>query len=95
MAVKAQNKTVTTAPAILVTGNDFNGVAAMLRNNTATASVWVGGPDVAAGATPANAFEWKAADPPLTVDLIPGEDLWAVLATGGANQTVAVLATRQ
>lgn len=59
----------------------------LVKNLTATASVFLNGANTVTAATPA--FQWDAADGPLSVDLEPGEELYGIVAV--TTQTVHVL----
>lgn len=82
-AVTDQN--VSTSAVLLVSGlpasagDNASQSTFMLKNLTATDTVYLG-PD--ATVTTANGFPWTySTDGPLTIALVPGEQLWAVVAT--------------
>lgn len=80
---------VTNAPTRLDTtlNPPYTGRGALLVNNPATntVSVEIGGATVAAGA----GYTLAPGDPPLVLQLNPGEDVYAI--SNGANVTVQVL----
>lgn len=57
----------------------------LMKNTTATATVFLGKGDVATG----TGYPWAVADGQLTVDLAPGETLYGIVAAG--TQTVKTL----
>lgn len=77
--------TVASVPAGDIEQADYRIRRYLIKNKTATASVFVGG----SGLTTGNGFEWEVGDGALVVDLEPGETLLAVVATG--TQTLHVL----
>lgn len=89
MAVTAARTDVTTAATLLVDGADTNGAQAVLKNLTASESVYLG----PAGVTAANGFEWATGDGPLSIDLGRGDKLYGIVAT--TTQTVHVLAANE
>ena len=62
--------------------DDAQTVAYLLKNATATESVFLG----ASGVTTAAGFEWATTDGALVVSLEPGESLYGIVATD--DQTV-------
>ena len=66
---------------------DYRSVVRLMKNLTGTATVWLGSSSAVSAAT-VNAWPWEVADGPLRVALEPGEELWAVVATGGAAQNI-------
>lgn len=90
MAVISSVVTVTSSGAIaVVNGNDLDGASALVKNTTATETVYLGG----RGVTDADGFPWAADDPPVSIDLKPGEILFA--RSDGDDQDLAVLATSE
>lgn len=90
MAVVAERVTVTDVAAVIfdATGGDSQaGASAVLINVTASAPVYLGGPDV----TSADGVRWDPALGPLSVELGPGEELYAVRDAADANQDVHAL----
>jgi hypothetical protein len=86
MAVLGDRKTVTSAAALLlVDGNDWNGVTGILKNLTASASVYLGGDNTVTDTT---GFAWDSTDGPLQLSLAPGEQLYARLASGATSQVI-------
>lgn len=65
--------------------SDIRAVRFLLKNLTGTASIFLG----PSGVTTANGFEWKITDPPLEIELEPGESLYGIVAA--AAQTVHAL----
>ena len=59
----------------------------ILRNVTATATIYLGDSDV----TDSDGFPWDAADGPFSCPLEPGEVLYARLASGGGDQSIRAL----
>lgn len=53
-------------------------VSVLLKRPGTPVDVYIGG----AAVTTANGFLWAAAEPPLEITLEPGEDLYAVVASG-------------
>lgn len=89
MAVAASRPSVTTSATAIYTnsetGSDLHSVRVLLKNVTATVSVYLG----PAGVTTSNGFEWAVADGPVEVELEPGESLYGIVAV--TTQTVHAL----
>lgn len=83
----------TTSGGVLIATNttaagegDFGTRRALIKNPTATASVFLG----PSGVSTATGFQWDVADGPLEVELEPGESLYGIVAA--TAQTLHVLA---
>jgi hypothetical protein len=80
--VTQHRPTAGTAASVLIENDaqrrdpDASSLSFVLKNITATASVFLGDP----GVTAANGFEWAPADGPLSIDLEPGEKLYGIVA---------------
>jgi hypothetical protein len=85
MAFDGRRVTVnsTGTPEVVASAEGDDGISVVVRNKSATA-VNVGGPDV----TPSTGFE-LAQDETLSVDLRPGEIIYACTATGSVELYVA------
>lgn len=86
MSIAATRVTVTTAATPLATNSGHKLLRFVLKNMTATASVFVGGDNITTGA---DSFEWETGDSPLEVELEQGETLYGRVASG--TQTIHVL----
>lgn len=90
MAISASRTTVTSTATLLATNassttvvGDYTALSFVLKNLTGTASIFLGG---GAAVTTGNGFEWAPGDGPISIDLEPGESLYAIVAAG--TQTV-------
>jgi hypothetical protein len=64
---------------------DFSSLRFIIKNITASASIFLGGSNVTTG----NGFQWDVADGALEIELEPGEALYGIVAS--ASQTLHVL----
>lgn len=73
------------APGATLREDDFRAINVLLKNLTATVTIFLGDSNVTVSA----GYSWEAADGGLTTDLEPGEAIWGIVAAG--SQSVAVL----
>lgn len=70
--------------------SDAQAISVLIRNATATASVYLDVGPIDGGTTSvADGFEWRTTDAPLEVVIEPGQALYAI--SGGVAQTIHVL----
>lgn len=77
------------AETVIWNAGDSAGATGMVVNRTATASVFVHRPGKLGNA--ADGFEWKATDPPLSLNLDSNDVLVGRLAAGQPQQQLEVL----
>lgn len=78
MSVTADRVSVTTSVTAIVTNDSHRLLRFVIKNFTASASVFVGGSDITTGA---DSFEWETSDSPLEIELEQGETLYGRVAT--------------
>lgn len=86
MSLSAERPIVGTTRVAVATNPAFPAVRVMLRNQTGTGTVYLGGPDV----TTADGYAWEPSQGPMPWTLDLGETLYAIVS--GASQTLHVLA---
>lgn len=93
MAVKTTRVTVGHVAAVVIAnGNDLDGISGIAHNLTATAVIYVGGPDVDVST---KGFPWDQTTGDLPFDLKSGEMLYGITKAADPDQDVAVLANTQ
>ncbi len=60
--------------------------AFLIKNRTATTSVFLETGNTAGAVSASNGFEWQVSDPPLDIELQEGEVLFGVVAAGQATR---------